>query len=76
MIEDDTAYALATEQMAVAYAESGAFEKSIEVAHRLTESAPTLSRIALVCVAGGLPAQALEVARSIDYAGFESACLG
>lgn len=67
-IEDDTAYALATEQMAVAYAESGAFEKAIEVAQRLTESGPTLSRIALVCVAGGLTVQALEVARSIVYA--------
>src|SRR6266853_3997986 len=56
-IEDDTAYALATEQMALAYAESGAFDKSIEVAHRLTESAPTLSRIALACFAGGLSAK-------------------
>ena len=74
-IEDDTAYALATEQMAVAYAQSGAFEKSIEVAHRLTESAPTLSRIALACVAGGLPVQALEVARSIDYADLKAPVL-
>jgi tetratricopeptide (TPR) repeat protein len=74
-IEDDTAYALATEQMAVAYAESGAFEKSIEVAHRLTESGPTLSRIALACVAGGLPVQALEVARSIDYADLKAPVL-
>jgi tetratricopeptide (TPR) repeat protein len=75
MIEDDTAYALATEQMAVAYAESGAFEKSIEVAHRLAETAPTLSRIALVCVAGGLPARALEVAQSIDYADLKAPVL-
>lgn len=67
LIEDDTAYALATEGMAVAYAESGAFEESIALAHRLTDSAPTLSRIALACVAGGHPVQALEVARSIDY---------
>jgi len=67
LIEDDTAYALATEGMAVAYAESGAFEESIAVAHRLTDSAPTLSRIALAFVAGGHPVQALEVARSIDY---------
>ena len=67
LIEDDTAYALATEGMAVAYAESGAFEKSIAVAHRLADSAPTLSRIALAFVAGGHPVQALEVARSIDY---------
>ena len=74
-IEDDTAYALAMEQMAVAYAESGAFEKSIEVAHRLTESGPTLSRIALACVAGGLPVQALEVARSIDYADLKAPVL-
>lgn len=75
MIEDDTAYALATEQMAVAYAESGDVEKSLEVAHRLAESAPTLSRIALVCVAGGLPVQALEVARSIDYADLKAPVL-
>jgi tetratricopeptide (TPR) repeat protein len=67
MIEDETAYALAIEEMAVSHAESGAFEKSIEVAHRLAESGPTLSRIALVCVAHGLTVQALEVARSIDY---------
>ena len=67
LIEDDTAYALATEEMAVAYAESGEFEKSIAVAHRLADSAPTLSRIALTFVAGGHPVQALEVARSIDY---------
>jgi tetratricopeptide (TPR) repeat protein len=67
MIEDETAHALATEQMAVAYAESGAFEKSIEVAHRLDDTAPTLSQIALACVKGGHPVQALEVARSIDY---------
>jgi tetratricopeptide (TPR) repeat protein len=66
-IEDETAYALATEQMAVAHAESGALEKAIEVAHRLADSAPTLSRIALACVTGGHPVQALEVARSIDY---------
>jgi tetratricopeptide (TPR) repeat protein len=75
MIEDDAAYAVATEQMAVAYAESGAFEKSIEVANRLAESAPTLSRIALVCVAGGLPERALEVARSIDYADLKAPVL-
>lgn len=67
LIEDDTAYALATEGMAVAYAESGAFEDSIALAHRLTDSAPTLSRIALASVAIGHPVQALEVARSIDY---------
>ena len=75
MIEDETAYALATEQMAVAYLESGAFEKSIEVAHRLAEDAPTLSRIALACVAAGLPVQALEVARSIDYADLKAPVL-
>ena len=75
MIEDETAYALATEQMAVAYFESGAFEKSIEVAHRLTESGPTLSRIALAYVAGGFPVQALEIARSIDYADLKAPVL-
>ena len=75
MIEDDTAYALATEQMAVAYAESGTLEKSIEVAHRLTESGPTLSRVALVCVAKGETVQALEVARSIDYADLKAPVL-
>ena len=74
-IEDDTAYALAMEQMAVAYAESGALEKSIEMAHRIAESAPTLSRIALVCVARDLNAQALEVARSIDYADLKAPIL-
>jgi tetratricopeptide (TPR) repeat protein len=74
-IEDDTAYALATEQMAVAYAELGAFDKSIEVAHRLGESGPTLSRIVLACVAGGFPVQALEVARSIDYADLKAPVL-
>jgi tetratricopeptide (TPR) repeat protein len=67
LIEDDTAYALATEGMAVAYATSGAFEESIALAQRLTDRAPTLSRIALAFVAGGHPVQALEVARSIDY---------
>lgn len=75
MIEDETAYALAAEQMAVAYVESGAFEKSIEVAHRLSESAPTLSRIALARAAGGFPLQALEVARSIDYADLKAPVL-
>jgi tetratricopeptide (TPR) repeat protein len=75
MIEDETAYALATEQMAVAYAESGAFEKSIEVAHRLDDSAPTLSRIALACVAGGFPDRALQVARSIEYADLKAPVL-
>ena len=74
-IEDDTAYALATEQMAVAYAQSGEFEKSIEVANRLTESAPTLSRIALACFAGGLSAKALEVARSLDYPDLKASVL-
>jgi tetratricopeptide (TPR) repeat protein len=66
-VEDDTAYALATEQMAVAYAEQGEFEKAIDVAHRLADSAPTLSRMAFSFLAGGRPVQALEVARSIDY---------
>jgi len=75
MIEDDTAYALATEQMAAAYAESGAIEKSIEVAHRLADSAPTLSQIALICSGRGLSAQALEVARSIDYADLKASVL-
>ena len=74
-IEDDTAYALATEQMAVAYAQSGEFEKSIEVANRLTESAPTLSRIALACFAGGLSAKAIEVARSLDYPDLKASVL-
>jgi tetratricopeptide (TPR) repeat protein len=67
LIEDDTAYALATEEMAVAYAESGTLEKAIALARRLTDSAPTLSRIALAFVAGGHSVQALEVAQSIDY---------
>jgi tetratricopeptide (TPR) repeat protein len=75
MIEDETAYAIATEQMAVAYAESGAFDKSIDVAHRLAESAPALSRIALACAAGGLSVRALEVARSIDYADLKAPVL-
>jgi tetratricopeptide (TPR) repeat protein len=66
-IEDETAYALAMEQMAIAYAESGALEKAIEVAHRSADSAPTLNLVALACLGRGLPAEALEVARSIDY---------
>ncbi|HXI61582.1 MAG TPA: hypothetical protein VNF70_02690 [Pyrinomonadaceae bacterium] len=68
MIEDDGIYATAIEEMAVAYVESGAFEKSIEVAHRVGESAPILNRIALACEARGQTDQALEVARTIDYA--------
>lgn len=75
MIEDDTAYALATEQMAAAYAGSGAIERSIEVAHRLADSAPTLSQIALICIGRGLSEQALEVARSIDYADLKASVL-
>ena len=75
MIEDDTVYALATEQMAAAYAESGAIEKSIEVAHRLADSAPTLSQIALICIGRGLSDQALEIARSIDYADLKASVL-
>src|SRR5438874_6804896 len=67
LIEDETAYALATEGMAVAYAESGTFEESIALTQRLTDSAPTLSRIALAFVARGHPVQALEVGRTIDY---------
>jgi tetratricopeptide (TPR) repeat protein len=67
MIEDDTEYALATEEMAVAYAESGTVEEAIAVAHRLTDSAPALSRIAFAILAAGDPVQALEVTRSIDY---------
>ncbi len=74
-IEDDTAYALATEQMALAYAESGACEKSIEVAHRLTESAPMLSRIALACATAGLSDKALEIARSLDYPDLKASVL-
>jgi tetratricopeptide (TPR) repeat protein len=66
-IEDDTAYALAMEQVAVAYAEQGAFEKSIEVAHKSEESAPTLNRVALSCLARGQLVEALQATRSIDY---------
>jgi len=66
-IEDDTAFALATEQMAVAYAEQGAFQKSIEVAQQLEDSAPTLNRIALSLLARGQLVDALEAARLIDY---------
>jgi tetratricopeptide (TPR) repeat protein len=68
MISDETAHAQAIEEMALAYAESGEFERSIEVAHELDDSAPTLSRIALACLTGGQTAEALEVTRSIDYA--------
>jgi tetratricopeptide (TPR) repeat protein len=74
-IEDDTAYAVATEQMALAYAESRAFENAVEVAHRLTESAPTLSRIALAWASAGHSAKALEVARSLDYPDLKASVL-
>ena len=68
MIEDDGVYAMAAEEMAVAYAESGAGDKSIDVAYSVGESAPILCRIGLAYVARGQTDQALEVARSIDYA--------
>jgi len=58
MIEDDGVYAMAAEEMAVAYAESGAADKSIEVAYSVGESAPILSRIALAYVARGETDQA------------------
>jgi tetratricopeptide (TPR) repeat protein len=74
-IEDDNIYSLAMEQIAVKYAEAGAVEKSIEVAWKLPDSAPTLSRIALVCAGSDLFAQALEVARSIDYADLKAITL-
>jgi tetratricopeptide (TPR) repeat protein len=67
MIDDDTAYALAAEQMAVAYAELGSIDQAAEVAHRLPESAPVLSRIAQVCLEHGLAPEALKVANAIDY---------
>ncbi len=66
-IEDDTVYALGIELLAVTYAEHDAFAKSIEVAHKLPESAPALNRIALSCIARGQLNQALEATRSIDY---------
>jgi len=75
MIEDDGVYAMAAEEMAVAYAESGAAEKSIEVAHSVGESAPILSRIGLAYIARGQTDQALEVARSIDYADLKAPVL-
>ncbi len=75
MIEDDAAYAVATEQMAVAYAESGALEKALEAAQSLADSDPTLSRIALVCVASGLLEQALELAQSIESADLKAPVL-
>jgi len=68
MIEDDGAYALATEAMAVAYVVAGAYEKSIDVAHRIDESEPILNQIGLACVANGQLGEALEVAHSIDDA--------
>src|SRR5947207_14881302 len=52
LIEDDTAYALATEGMPVAYAESGILEGVIALAHSLTNSAQTFSWMAVACVAG------------------------
>ncbi|MDT4955402.1 MAG: MalT-like region [Acidobacteriota bacterium] len=68
MIEDDNLHSDAMGQMAIKYAEAGAVEKSIELAWELDDSAPTLSQIALVCAGSGHFAQALEVARSIEYA--------
>ncbi|HVQ38520.1 MAG TPA: hypothetical protein VMS31_13360 [Pyrinomonadaceae bacterium] len=67
IIEDDSAYAVAIEQMAVAYAEAGAFDKALEVAQQLAESAPALNRIALSYAVQGRPAEALQTAGSIDY---------
>jgi tetratricopeptide (TPR) repeat protein len=75
IIEDENICSHAMEEMAVKYAEAGAVEKSIEVAWGLSDSAPTLNRIALVCVGSGLFAQALEVARSIDYADLKAITL-
>jgi tetratricopeptide (TPR) repeat protein len=75
LIEDDGIYATAIEEMALAYVESGAAEKSTEVAGRVGESAPILSRIGLECVARGQTDQALAVARSIDYADLKAPVL-
>jgi tetratricopeptide (TPR) repeat protein len=75
IIEDDNIHSSAMGQMAVKYAEAGAVEKSIAVAWELADSAPTLSQIALVCADGGLFAQALEVARSIEYADLKAVTL-
>jgi tetratricopeptide (TPR) repeat protein len=75
MIEDDGVYAMAAEEMAVAYAESGAVDKAIEVAYSVGESAPILSRISLAYVARGETDQALEVARAIDYADLKTPVL-
>ncbi len=66
MIEDPGLYSLAREQMAVKYAEADSFDKALEIAREIDDSGQTLSRIALIQADGGLLAQALEMARSIE----------
>lgn len=66
MIADPGLYSVATEQMAVKYAEAGAFDKALEIAREMDDSGQTLSRIALIQADGGLFAEALELARSVE----------
>jgi tetratricopeptide (TPR) repeat protein len=66
MIGDPGLYSVATEQMAVKYAEAGIFDKALEIAREADDSGQTLSRIAFIQADGGLTVQALELARSIE----------
>lgn len=66
MIEDPGLYSVAMEQMAMKHAGAGAFDKALELAREMDDSAPTLSRIALLYADDNLLAEALEIARSIE----------
>jgi len=74
-ITDDSLYALALEQLAIAHAKAGAFDQALEVAGELADGAATLSSIAVVYAEMGDFDNALDVANSVEYPDLKCATL-
>lgn len=70
-IEDPMLRELAIEQIAIKYAQQGKFEESIHIASELVDSAPVVGNIAVIQAIRGMPAEALDLVRSIETLPFE-----
>ena len=74
-ITDDSLYALALEQLAIAHARAGAFDQALEVVGELADGAAALSSIAVLYAEKGDFDNALDVANSVEYPDLKCATL-
>jgi tetratricopeptide (TPR) repeat protein len=74
-ITDDSLYALALEQLAIAHARTGAFDQALDVSGELADGAAVLSSIAVLYAEKGDFDNALDVANSVEYPDLKCATL-